>query len=217
MKLFFILLASTVWTVSALAAPRQWTNTEGKTISATFVEAVVDPAGAVTGTKVKLANGQIFTLELNKLSAADGEYVAKAHQEKMEAEKTARLANRRAKWTDDWEMAKQESEQTGLPILVLMTGSDWCGYCVRLKDNVFEDRAFQKFANENVVLMVADFPRAAQSKTLKEQNAKLKTDFPFRGYPTVKLVRNDQELASFGGYSGDSPEEYIAKLSEKLR
>ncbi|MEN3942488.1 thioredoxin family protein [Prosthecobacter sp. SYSU 5D2] len=217
MRFFFLLLAGAVWTASLSAAPRDWTNTEGKTVSATFVEAVVDAAGEVTGTKVRLASGQIFTLELNKLSETDREFVATAHQEKQEAEKKARLASRRAKWTEDWEKAKQESEQTGLPILLLMTGSDWCGYCVRLKDNVFEDRAFQKFANENVVLMKADFPRAAQSKSLKEQNAKLKTDFPFGGYPTVKLVKDGREIATFGGYGGDTPEEYIEKLSAKLR
>ncbi|TDU66016.1 thiol-disulfide isomerase/thioredoxin [Prosthecobacter fusiformis] len=218
MKYLIVLLIATLSaTVFSAPAPREWTNTEGKSLTGTLVETVLDAQGKATAAKVRLPNGQVYILELSKLSAADQEYVATAQKEKAAEEQKALLASRRAKWTDDWEKAQEESEKTGLPILLLMTGSDWCGYCIRLKSNVFEEREFQKFANENVVLMIADFPHGSQSKALKEQNEKLKKDFPFGGYPTVKLVKDGKEVASFGGYGGDSAEDYVKKLAEKLK
>jgi thioredoxin-related protein len=192
---------------------RTWTNSSGQTLSAKFIEAVLDDQGKPQAAKIKLANGQNYTLEMTNLSSTDQDYVAGALKEQLAVEQKAKLAKRKAKWTDNWEEAQAESKETGLPILLFITGSDWCGYCMQLKSQVFESREFQKYANENAVLMVADFPKATQqSSSLKEQNKKLASEFPASGYPTVLLIKDGKQIARKSGYSGDSPKDYLAKL-----
>ena len=78
-------------------------------------------------------------------------------------------------WLTSYDDAVAQAEATGKPILADFTGSDWCGWCIKLDKEVFSTSAFKEWASENVILLVVDFPR---SKTLpaklKKQNQKLK-------------------------------------------
>ena len=44
----------------------------------------------------------------------------------------------KAKWHIDFEKAAQLSMESGKPILANFTGSDWCGWCKKLKREVFD-------------------------------------------------------------------------------
>jgi len=209
----WILLAHTL----VAAELRSWTNSEGKTIEATLIEVVTDAEGAASAAKVRLPTGQSFTLQASQLSTADNDYLKSELAARTEKARAALLANRKAKWLDNWQKAQQDSKETGLPILLFMTGSDWCGYCVELKREVFENKVFQKYADQNLVLMVADFPQAIrQSKSLVEQNANLTKQFPFSGYPTIFLVKDEQVIGRAGSTGGASAEEYVEKLKTQL-
>lgn len=201
----------------AIAELRSWTNTEGKTVEASLVDLVTAADGTVTAAKIRLASGQIFNLPVSQLSAADQDYLKAEFSARAEKAKADLLANRKAKWLDNWQKAQQEAKETGLPILLFMTGSDWCGYCVELKKEVFEDKVFQKFADQNLVLMVADFPKGIrQSKSLVEQNEKLEKQFPISGYPTIFLVKEDQVIGRAGSTGGATAKEYVEKLQAQL-
>lgn len=54
-------------------------------------------------------------------------------------------------WSDNFEQAKAQAQKTGLPILADFTGSDWCGWCIRLKDEVFDTPMFKEWASANAV------------------------------------------------------------------
>lgn len=194
------------------AQPRTWKNNAGKEIHAELLR--------VDGDKVRLqltSNRQVFILPIDSLSEEDQKYIKEQQATMAKADQKTQLSSRKAKWTEDWDKAQKESKETGLPILLFMTGSDWCGYCTRLKAGVFEQSAFKRFANKNLILMTADFPRGSQKKSVQKQNAKLKAEYPFGGYPTVFLLDSKlNELGKFGGYGGDSAKEYIAKLESKL-
>ncbi|MCA9777431.1 MAG: thioredoxin family protein, partial [Candidatus Eremiobacteraeota bacterium] len=62
-------------------------------------------------------------------------------------------------WLTDWEAAKAQAQRTNKPILINFTGSDWCGWCIRLKKEVFSQEEFKSWAGQKVVLFEADFPR----------------------------------------------------------
>jgi protein disulfide-isomerase len=216
MKAFLFTLILFTQTLFA-AELRSWTNTEGKALQASLVDIVTDAKGDVTTAKVRMTTGQMFNLEASKLSSADNDYLKLQATKRAEESKTALLANRKAKWTDDWEAAKAESAETGLPILLFMTGSDWCGYCMQLKGEVFENKVFQKYADQNLVLMVADFPKGIrQSKSLVDQNKKLEAQFPISGYPTIFIVKDDKVIARAGSTGGASAKEYVEKLQAKV-
>ena len=60
------------------------------------------------------------------------------------------------RWTSDFTAAKAEAKKTGRPILADFTGSDWCGWCIKLEREVFSQKAFQQYAKDNQVLFQAD-------------------------------------------------------------
>jgi len=92
-------------------------------------------------------------------------------------------------WHTDVNKAINISVQTGKPLFFFFTGSDWCGWCIKLQKAVFTKPEFATWANKNVVLVELDFPRKAPiANELKKQNRELANMFGVRGYPTVWLV-----------------------------
>ena len=75
-------------------------------------------------------------------------------------------AQESSKWFTSLEEAAKVSMSTGKPIMANFTGSDWCGWCKKLKREVFDQAEFKNWADENIVLLELDFPRrVAQSCT----------------------------------------------------
>lgn len=89
-------------------------------------------------------------------------------------------------WLVDINKAYEISKKTGKPIMANFTGSDWCGWCKKLKAEVFDKPAFKEWAEKTVVLVELDFPRRFQiPQKYKEQNAGLQRAFKVSGYPTI--------------------------------
>lgn len=123
-------------------------------------------------------------------------------------------------WTNNLEQASAASKATGRPILMFFTGSDWCGFCKRLKAEVFETPEFQAWAKENVILLEVDFPRnTPQPEPLKQQNAAIRSKFrDVNGFPAIRFVSSAGQLVgAMGGYTpGTGPEKWIASANAKL-
>jgi len=78
------------------------------------------------------------------------------------------------------------SKKTNKPILANFTGSDWCGWCKRLRAEVFTQPEFKAWAAENVVLLELDFPKRKQlPEVQKLQNQQLQKAFRVTGFPTI--------------------------------
>ena len=109
-------------------------------------------------------------------------------------------------WLTDLDAAKKQAATEKKPILMFFTGSDWCGWCKKLHEDVLDKKEFQDFAKENVILLELDFPNSIpQSDALKKQNKALGEKFKVSGYPTMVLVASDgeKELDRTVGYSKD--------------
>ena len=92
-------------------------------------------------------------------------------------------------WHTDMSKATDISIKENKPMFLFFTGSDWCGWCIRLQKEVFKTPEFIKWAKENVVLVELDFPRKnEQTDAVKMQNAQLQQQLQVRGYPTVWFV-----------------------------
>src|SRR5690606_23636060 len=77
-------------------------------------------------------------------------------------------------WHTDINKAIKLSQDTKKPLLLFFTGSDWCGWCMKLQKDVLKTSDFGKWAKDNVVLVELDFPRqSSQSVELKQQNYSL--------------------------------------------
>ncbi len=128
-------------------------------------------------------------------------------------------------WETDLNKAIALSYETKKPIMLFFTGSDWCGWCIRLQNEVFRTETFSNWAKENVILVELDFPRKKeQPQTIKDQNRQLQQMFAVQGYPTCHFVMPTPSddgrinLAPLGqnGYMAGGPDAWIAKVSEFL-
>ena len=108
---------------------------------------------------------------------------------------------------------------------MFFTGSDWCGWCIRLQKEVFKTPEFTKWANENVVLVELDFPRRTpQLPEIQKQNSELQQFFAIQGYPTIWLVNatlvdnklNFEKLGSTG-YVAGGPAAWIGGANEIIK
>lgn len=121
-------------------------------------------------------------------------------------------------WLTSWEEAVKASKESGKPILADFTGSDWCGWCIKLREEVFETEAFKKWAGENVILLELDFPRRKQlSEDLKKQNAELKDKFGIRGYPTILFLDGEGKELGRSGYKRGGPDVWIAHAETVIK
>lgn len=119
-------------------------------------------------------------------------------------------------WHDSMQSAMEASAQTGKPILADFTGSDWCGWCVKLKKDVFETSEFKQWARDNVVLLELDYPKHVNQPTaVKQQNAELKSRYKISGFPTVMLLSSDGEPIGKLGYM-ESPSRWISAAESQL-
>lgn len=117
-------------------------------------------------------------------------------------------------WETNIEKAAQTAAKEKKPMLLFFTGSDWCGWCIRLQKEVLKTPEFAVWAKENVVLVELDFPRRTpQPPEIQKQNSDLQSIFGVRGYPTIWLVKpemingkvNLARLGSTGYVAGGTP------------
>lgn len=128
-------------------------------------------------------------------------------------------------WYVNVQKANVESAKTGKPILANFTGSDWCGWCMKLRREVFDTPEFQEWAKKNVVLLELDYPRKkVVPEDIKKQNADLQRAFSIQGYPTLwifTLSNTDQGQVTINPYGKLSyipggPQAWIKKADEVL-
>lgn len=106
------------------------------------------------------------------------------------------FAQKNLVWHTDLMEAQKISMETHKPIFAFFTGSDWCGWCHKLQNEVFSKSKFIDWADK-VVLLEVDFPRTKQLPTaLAQQNNSLQQAFQVRGYPTVWIFYMDKDPAS---------------------
>ena len=93
-------------------------------------------------------------------------------------------------WHTDLSKAVSISINEKKPIMLFFTGSDWCGWGMRLKKEVFNHEKFKVWTNENIILVELDFPRRKKLEpNLLNQNRELARIFGVSSYPTCWLVK----------------------------
>jgi protein disulfide-isomerase len=120
-------------------------------------------------------------------------------------------------WLTDFNAAKKAAAERKVPILADFSGSDWCGWCIKLDKEVFSQKAFKDYAKDNLVLFLADFPR---KKTLpaemKKQNEDLAGKYGIEGFPTVLLLDAEGKVLQTTGYRQGGAEAYVKHLKELI-
>jgi protein disulfide-isomerase len=117
-------------------------------------------------------------------------------------------------WLTDLDEAKKVATKENKKLLVDFTGSDWCGYCIKLHKEVFDTPEFEKFAKD-YVLVELDFPkRKEQPAAEKAKNQAAQKKYGVNGFPTVIIMNTSGKVLNRAeGYSPDSgPSAYLPQL-----
>ena len=116
-------------------------------------------------------------------------------------------------WETNFENAAARARSTGKYMLLDFTGSDWCGWCVKLKKEVFNKYEFKRFARQNLVCVELDFPKSKRlPRQLREQNDKLKKKYSIKGFPTVIILSPDGRTVVRTGYRKGGAKKYVEYL-----
>ena len=123
-------------------------------------------------------------------------------------------------WTEDFEAARRQAAKEGKFVLVAFSGSDWCGPCKALEQEVFSQKKFVDEASKKFVLTMVSVPRdkTTLSKLALAQNDGLKNRYAIRGFPTVVIVDpvDGKEVKRHSGYRDGSVRDYLTRLEKLL-
>ncbi len=123
-----------------------------------------------------------------------------------------------AEWMTDFEAAKAKAKAEKKTILLDFTGSDWCGWCIKLDKEVFSKKEFIDYAAENLVLVKLDFPRQKKlDAALEKQNKELAEKYEVQGFPTIKLVKPTGREIAETGYEEGGPVKYVENLKKLIK
>jgi protein disulfide-isomerase len=122
------------------------------------------------------------------------------------------------KWYTDVKEAITVSNKENKPMLMFFTGSDWCGWCIRLQNEVLKTPEFTKWASQNVILVELDYPtKTQQTAEIKAQNNELQQAFGIQGFPTIYFTSAESKDGKVNfkglgktGYVAGGPSAWLA-------
>ncbi len=125
-----------------------------------------------------------------------------------------------AGWVQSFGEAVTQSVDSGKPIMLVFSGSDWCSYCQLLEHEVLRTPEFESWSSDNVIKVLVDFPQyQSQSAEIAIQNQKLKQHFAgeLKGYPTVLMIEPTGSVIGRTGYIAGGPIPWISKADSICR
>jgi protein disulfide-isomerase len=152
-------------------------------------------------------------------AAAEEKAKVEAEQKKAAQQNltvTAPAIKKDDNWTESWDKAVEAARKANKPILADFTGSDWCGWCKKLDQEVFATKEFRDWAQKNVILLKLDYPKyTTQDSAIKTQNEELSKKYKIQGFPTILFLNDDGKTLGKVGYLEGGPEKWTA-AADKL-
>jgi thioredoxin-related protein len=116
-------------------------------------------------------------------------------------------------WKTNFEDVKVKAEKENKNILLVFSGSDWCGPCMKLDKVVWQSPEFKAEADKSWVIYKADFPKKKAnqlSPELTESNNKLAEKYNKNGsFPLVLLLDKKGKVIGTTGFKNVSASDYI--------
>lgn len=126
------------------------------------------------------------------------------------------------KWITNYEEAIDLGKSSSKPVILFFTGSDWCGWCNKLEEEVFDTQEFASLAGNKYVFLKLDFPLyAPQPQQLSAQNKQLQKKFNITSYPTIVIfdAQTQQQIGTTGYRPGGSLQysQHLQKLIDSYK
>ena len=117
-------------------------------------------------------------------------------------------------FTDDLDAALAKAKAEGKLVYACFSGSDWCGWCMKLEREVLSRPEFLDGVKDDFVLVFIDSPRNKDvlSAHAKAANPKLVEKYGIEGFPTALILDGDGKKTGETGYRKGGPVEYVKHL-----
>jgi protein disulfide-isomerase len=120
-------------------------------------------------------------------------------------------------WLTDLGTAQAKAQAENKAVLIHFSGSDWCGWCMKLRKEVFAKADFNAYASTNLVLLNVDFPKHKPvAPSLQSTNQRLAGQFQVQGFPTLVLLDGQGRRLGNVNYSQGGAKPFLAEV-ERLR
>ena len=106
-------------------------------------------------------------------------------------------------WMTDFEAAKAKSVAENKPLLIDFTGSDWCTWCIKLKQDVLSKAEFEQYIADKFIPVEIDIPANADKvggEEQREKNLRLSEEYGVEGFPTVMVLTPEGLVAGGIGH-----------------
>lgn len=118
-------------------------------------------------------------------------------------------------WQTDLPKAQAQAKTEKKLVMLDFTGSDWCGWCIKLNKEVFSQPEFAEYAKKNLVCVEVDFPNKKKlSDAQKRANDALAAKYKIEGYPTIIVLNGEGKKVGELGYMKGGPKAFIAELNK---
>lgn len=120
---------------------------------------------------------------------------------------------KKATWGTDYAAALSEAKGQNRRVFLFFTGSDWCGWCMRLQKEILTTPEFASYASDNLVLVELDFPQKKRLPApVKSQNEALARKYGIEGFPTVIVLDGSGRKVGQLGYQEGGPAPFVKAL-----
>lgn len=128
---------------------------------------------------------------------------------------SASFLHAEATWSDNLDSSLAKAKADKKLVLVDFTGSDWCGWCIKLDKEVFSTPEFAAYAASNLELVKIDFPRRSKlDPKVAAQNEALAKKYDIEGFPTILVFNSAGKEVGRLGYMEGGPSAFIAELKK---
>lgn len=122
-----------------------------------------------------------------------------------------------ASWLTDLNAGRTQAQQGGKFVMINFTGSDWCPWCIKLRQEIFSQPEFEAFASKNLVLVEIDFPkRTPQAAAVQKANSALVTQYKVDGFPTLIFLNPQGQVVHRGGYQPGGAKPFVQEMTKVL-
>lgn len=120
-------------------------------------------------------------------------------------------------WMTNYEQAVNRAKTEKKPLLLFFTGSDWCGWCHKLENEALDTTDFADAVGDQFIFVMVDFPlKSPLEPKLTAQNKELQKRFDIKGYPTIVLLDDQQQLIGTTGYKPGGGKSYADHLKKMV-
>lgn len=120
-------------------------------------------------------------------------------------------------WQTNYEKALEQSKSSSKNVVLFFTASDYCMWCTRLEEEVFNTAEFAQLAGPQFIFVKLDFPMSApMDPAVSKQNKSIRKKFDVRIFPTIIILDENGRQIGTTGYKPGGAKEYYNHLMKMV-